>query len=198
MTGIYAIRFDNGKMYIGLSKNIAHRMACHISNDRLEKYPTIPLYQAMKRHYYVWGVIEECDEDSLGEREKYWIEYYNTMLNENGYNYRDGGAINIGYTGKRKRRVLSEEHKRRISESCKGREISEEQSKSISDTLSNGSHHNISQWIIEYNNGDIIEVTNLKKWCRETGYNCGCLQRMNTIDRGTHKDIISCKKAKDR
>lgn len=33
--------------------------------------------------------IEECNNDNLNEREKYWIKYYNSV--ENGYNATYGG-----------------------------------------------------------------------------------------------------------
>jgi hypothetical protein len=42
-----------------------------------------------------WEIIEEIPNDQLNEREKYWIEYYNTK--ENGYNCTYGGQNGTKY-----------------------------------------------------------------------------------------------------
>lgn len=38
---------------------------------------------------FVIKLLEECDRALLNEREKYWIQYYNSF--ENGYNSTLGG-----------------------------------------------------------------------------------------------------------
>ena len=43
-------------------------------------------------------VIEQCEPDTLNEREKYWISYYHSQKREIGYNISDGGE----YDGKRR------------------------------------------------------------------------------------------------
>ena len=51
-----------------------------------------PLYNAFNKYgieHFSIHLIEECDENILGEREKYWIKYYNSK--ENGYNATLGG-----------------------------------------------------------------------------------------------------------
>lgn len=35
-------------------------------------------------------IIEECDKSMLSEREKYWIQFYDSMV-PNGYNLTNGG-----------------------------------------------------------------------------------------------------------
>lgn len=192
--GIYGLRFTNGKMYVGLSNNIENRIRAHRWNANRGNYPTVPLYNAMRTHDYIWGVIEECERTELTDRECYWIERLDTLIDNNcGYNVRQGGAINTGYTGIRKKRPkLSQLHKDRISQSCQGRVQSMDTRDSISNTLSNGAHHSITDWQLTYKNGQTVVVTNLSKWCRDNDYNCSVLTRMNRRRRGTHKNIAMC------
>lgn len=49
-------------------------------------------HQAIRKYgkdNFVWEVIEECLNESLDEREKYWIAFYDTYYN--GYNETKGG-----------------------------------------------------------------------------------------------------------
>lgn len=49
--------------------------------------PTKELYIAIKEEgleNFIFEVIEECDKEELDDREKYWINYYNSL--EMGYN----------------------------------------------------------------------------------------------------------------
>lgn len=95
MTGyIYKITNDiNDKVYIGLcTTSIEERFATHIKDSKRRSYEQRPLYAAMRKygseHFHVVQ-IEECDLDHLGEREQYWIAYYNSY--HYGYNATLGG-----------------------------------------------------------------------------------------------------------
>ena len=74
MIGIYKItKIENGKSYIGQSNNIERRFKEHIAKD------DIPIDIAISKYgskAFTFEVLEECNEDVLGEKEKYWIEYY--------------------------------------------------------------------------------------------------------------------------
>ena len=87
MTGIYKITNKlNGKIYVGQSVDIHRRWAEHKKNSK-DKNKTSLLYQAMRAdgiENFSFEIIEECSKESLNEREKYWINEYNTI--ENGYN----------------------------------------------------------------------------------------------------------------
>lgn len=93
-SGIYKIENKKtGQIYIGQSKNIEHRFIKHcnmnavdidIANEGVENFD--------------FSIIEEID-DNLNEREQYWIEQYNTFLDEKHYNNTKGGAGNIGIYG---------------------------------------------------------------------------------------------------
>lgn len=113
--GIYKItNLINQKSYIGLSKNIETRWVEHRSRARYEKYDSI-LYRAMRKYgtnNFSFEVLEECEEDELGEKEKYYIEYHRTYVGFddcNGYNASLGGEDNRGA-------IWSEESKNRMSE----------------------------------------------------------------------------------
>ena len=82
----------NQKVYIGLTtKTIEQRWKEHLSvvNKHKEKRP---LYNAINKYgveNFSISIVEEVDDDFLGEREKYWINQYNSY--EKGYNATYGG-----------------------------------------------------------------------------------------------------------
>jgi hypothetical protein len=80
-----------------------------------------------------YGIIREIVEDGLTwheatSREKFWINFYGRKNNNTGIlcNMTDGGEGSYG-------RVVSEDTKKKISESNKGKKISEERRKKISE-----------------------------------------------------------------
>ena len=95
MCGIYKIEnLINGKIYIGKSVDINYRIANHKSesfNPKSNAYDTA-IHRAIRKYglnNFSFEVIEECDRSNLSEREKYWIDYYNTF--KKGYNMTLGG-----------------------------------------------------------------------------------------------------------
>lgn len=92
MIGIYYWKNKlNNKYYIGQSVDINRRIIAHRSLAKNGKEDKL-LYLSMRQHgieNFEWGVLEECSIDKLDEREKYWIEYYNSYIN--GYNANRGG-----------------------------------------------------------------------------------------------------------
>ena len=83
----------NGKEYIGKTNfTIEERFKRHIIDSRKRNCEKRPLYNAFNKYgveNFIIEQIEECSEDLLNEKEKYWIEYYNTY--SNGYNATLGG-----------------------------------------------------------------------------------------------------------
>lgn len=88
---IYKIVNDiNDKIYIGLTVNtLKYRFNQHKTKS---KRGNEDLYVDMRRygveHFQIF-LIEECDNNLLAEREKFWISTYNTY--QNGYNNSLGG-----------------------------------------------------------------------------------------------------------
>lgn len=104
MVGIYIIKNNiNNKVYVGQSKDIQRRMLVHwwlgstSGNNKANEYSSEyynQIHTAMRdigRDHFSWEVLEECSEDKLNERERYWISYYNSY--KNGYNGSKGGNI---------------------------------------------------------------------------------------------------------
>ena len=89
---IYRIVNDvNGKSYIGKTEHsIDKRFREHCLEAFQRRSENRPLYAAMRKygteHFYI-DLIEEIDD--LEDREKYWIEYFDTY--QNGYNATLGG-----------------------------------------------------------------------------------------------------------
>lgn len=89
--GIYKItNLINNKVYIGQSIDIKQRWYNHLHHHQHLK--DLPLYRAFKKYgitNFTFNIIEECNVQDLDEREKYWIQYYNSY--NNGYNMTTGG-----------------------------------------------------------------------------------------------------------
>lgn len=144
MIGIYKIEnLVNGKVYIGQSVDIYRRIWEHSNelknNNHYNKYLQ-RAYNKYGEENFKFEIIEECEEDSLTEREQYWIDYYNGINSIDNYNFRDAG--NKGKLSDITKQKLSElnlgkkhteETKQKISLSNKGRYVSDETRRKISE-----------------------------------------------------------------
>ena len=85
----------NGKKYIGMTRRtIEVRKAEHMKtfNNSMSKMYNFKLYQAMRKYgfsNFKFSIVEKCPNDKLENREKYYIELYNTIIK--GYNETLGG-----------------------------------------------------------------------------------------------------------
>ena len=83
----------NGKVYIGQTiKTIQKRFTQHKNNSNKEYFSQIVLYKAFNKYgieNFTCEEVEEVPNEELDEREKYWIEYYNSYFD--GYNSTLGG-----------------------------------------------------------------------------------------------------------
>ena len=94
MSYIYKITNNiNGKIYIGKTmRSIKQRWKEHLANIKKEECKNRLLYRAINKYgveNFSIEKIEECSDIILSDREKYWIEYYNSF--KNGYNATKGG-----------------------------------------------------------------------------------------------------------
>jgi len=78
--------------YIGATtRSIYTRLREHFKDSK--RFGHRPLYEAINtygEHNFTVSVLEICDKESLFEREKYWVKYYDTFLSD-GYNATYGG-----------------------------------------------------------------------------------------------------------
>lgn len=103
--GIYIIKNNiNNLCYVGQSVDIRCRWTAHKQSAKNEKNPShntkihLAMYQLGIENFY-YEILEECDYEKLDEREKYWIQYYDSY--NNGYNMTLGGESNRGETNGR-------------------------------------------------------------------------------------------------
>ena len=93
MAVVYLIKnLINNKVYVGKTeKSIKERWLRHV-NDSRKQWLDRPLYNDFRKYgldAFVLEVIEECDDEFGDERERYWIEKYDSF--NNGYNLTLGG-----------------------------------------------------------------------------------------------------------
>jgi len=99
----------NGKIYIG---KLVRESKVYLGSGKILK-------QSIKKYgkdNFIREIIEYCDcKFKLKEREKFWINYYNSTDRNVGYNITkggDGGSTNDFFLGKK----LTNEHKLKISQ----------------------------------------------------------------------------------
>ena len=82
----------NNKVYIGQTmKKPADRWQCHKHRAELPEFKT-HLYNAMRKYgveNFSFEIIEECCNDILDDRERFWIQHYKSYTD--GYNETLGG-----------------------------------------------------------------------------------------------------------
>ena len=163
MTGIYIIKnLIDGKVYVGQSKDVRKRLSHHKAYLRRGVHYNTYLQRAFRKHgekAFKFGVVCKCPEDELDERERGWIDWYQSTDRKHGYNRELGGnakkiiaeetrrkiskiAHNRSAETKHKiseaakrRQPISNETRHRMSESQKGRTHNDETRRKISNAL---------------------------------------------------------------
>jgi group I intron endonuclease len=123
--GIYCLlNKNNGKKYIGLSRNILKRIKEHQKDLENKKHYNEYLQAAYLKGSFVAFLIQECLPEELKKCEMFWIESNNTYIRSQGYNLTKGGEDlgNLTLEAKEKKRI------NRIgkSSSLKGKKQSDE------------------------------------------------------------------------
>lgn len=128
--GIYKIGFlTTSKVYIGQSTDIYRRITEHwLSanatednlNSKTQRDYMLPVHRAMRKYgrenVYI-EILERCSREQLNERERYWIQQYQSDNKEHGYNLASGGQDTFGLKGERhSRAILSQEQVETIKE----------------------------------------------------------------------------------
>lgn len=93
ISGIYKITYiKTGEAYIGKTTDIKTRWQNHCKTAiGLEAAASSTFHTRLASdgiENYTWEIIEEVSKDKLGEREKYWIDFYET---KNQLNMKAGG-----------------------------------------------------------------------------------------------------------
>lgn len=129
MAGIYCIiNLINNKIYVGstgLSQGFYKRNRYHIYCLKRNKHHNEYLQRSWNKYgedNFEFRILEECSDDMLIIREQSWINYYDSMNKEKGYNLKDAGN-RIKYT---------KEHRSKISNALTGIKRSEEFCKNLS------------------------------------------------------------------
>jgi len=113
MIGIYKIESPSGRIYIGQSINIERRKDSYSKLQDCKKQTR--LYNSLKKYgfdHHTFEVVEQCLIEQLNERERYWQDYYNVLL--------EGLNCKLTKTSDRSG-YFSEESKQKNSTSNKGR-----------------------------------------------------------------------------
>lgn len=92
-SGIYCIKNKkNGKVYIGKSKCFYTRIKKHITdlNRKIkdENRHLINSWHKYGRENFEYFILEFCDFSNMSERELFWINVFNSLDREKGYNLR--------------------------------------------------------------------------------------------------------------
>lgn len=101
MIGIYKIEnIVNGKVYVGQSINIEQRWYNHKNELNGNRHCNLYLQNAWNKYgkdSFVFSVLEQCELNNIDEKEIYWIELYDSLNPDKGYNLTAGGQGTHGH-----------------------------------------------------------------------------------------------------
>ena len=155
MIGIYKITSPSGKIYIGQTTNYSKRHNAY-KNHKCKRQPK--LFASIEKYGFINHTIEiikECQVKDLNYYERYYQEYYESVLN----------GLNLRYTATTdKSGFMSEETKKKMSDSGKGKIITEEWRKNLSIAGMNRRHtEEEKQKISQANKGKIKTPEHIAK-----------------------------------
>lgn len=139
------INIQNKKIYIG--QTIKNLNEFYESNYFGSGYLLHKFIKKYGINFFIRGVIEEVKDEELNKRERFWIDYYQSMNRKIGYNLTSGGEsekgfkhspetkLKIGISNKKHTgRKLSDETKQKLSIAAKGKKLSEDTKQKISNS----------------------------------------------------------------
>jgi len=205
----------NGKVYIGMDSNWPKRYSEHHNELKRSKTKFHNAIKKYGRDNFEWCLIYQSnDYEHIKSMECFFIEEYDTF--KHGYNMTLGGEGIKGY-------IMPEEHKRKIGEANKGKLKSEEHKKKLSELAKKQTNRDISGigtywkgrkrskedienrkdkissiWIITTPNGEIKEIKNLNKFCRENNLSPSHMGAIASGKRNHHKGWKCIKKHSDQ
>ena len=131
----------SGKIHIGQTNDVVKRWKDHLSAVR-NNFGFL-LHSSIRKHgteNFIFEVIEECEDITTNDREKFWISYYDSF--HNGYNLTSGGDHDFNRSDETINKmskskighIVTEETRKKIGEANKGRIRTEEAKKKMSES----------------------------------------------------------------
>lgn len=163
MAIIYAaINNINHKLYIGKTTNdLSVRKRKHLESSVSKKRKTY-FHSALRKYgneSFDWIILEEVECYAIDEAECFWIAYFRSIGAEL-YNLTNGGDGLLGFKH-------SEETKRKIKSKLIGVKHTLERSENVAKALA--------KTYTFTKDGNVMTITNLRKFCKEHGYDAGTL-----------------------
>lgn len=131
--GVYCIEnIINNKKYIGQSININSRWQLHKWELRNNRHSNSHLQNSWNKYgekNFTFYILEQCNENLLDEKERYYIDTLRTTVDDYGYNLDSGGNSHKHHCEETKQKISfsntgktnSEETRRKISLNRKGK-----------------------------------------------------------------------------
>lgn len=119
----------NQKSYVGQSRSVKKRIAVHKANLRNGRHTNPYLQSAFTKYgknlftFTILEYPEDASPENLTIREQYWIDFFDSMNRDKGFNMKEAGSAGI----------LCEESRRKISTSNIGKKHTDEARKKISE-----------------------------------------------------------------
>lgn len=151
---IYFAEFADGKKYIGQTKNMLESRINQHEQKAKDTRNTSKFYHALRttKEPVIWGILERnISLDNVDERERYYINKYNTI--DNGYNSVLGGIT--GYSNQ-----FTKEQIKKIYKDLRANQLT------LSDIADK--NNTLLQTISGINKGDIYKLNGYTYPIRET------------------------------
>lgn len=189
--GIYCITsLDTGQQYVGRSTDLKTRLRAHRYDSANHPEYSPKLYTDIRTYgveRFKVALLEECAQDDLTSRERYWLDVLGTEYN--GYNqlktnFRHTDETKQRFSWLRKGRILSDEHRQKLSQAGMGKKHSNESIKALQ--RGGRKQSRLSE----------LDVRNIKKLMKER-VSPSVIMSLYNISRGTYYDIKYGKSWKD-
>ena len=154
--GIYKIVSPSNRIYIGQGVNLYDRL---IKYKNLQCKGQTRLYSSLLKYgweEHTFEVIEECEIEQLNIRERYWQDFYD-VISKNGLNCKLTSTDEL-------KTIYSKESRQKMSESQKGKKVSEETKQKMRNSAKKGEeHHNYGKTVSEETRKKISNANKGKK-----------------------------------
>lgn len=180
----------NGKIYIGLTTQTFLRRKREHIRKAIKCNSKLIFHNALRKYgedNFTWDIIDSAEtQEELNEKEIYWIDFYNSNIyakNSNGYNLTFGGGGTSGLK-------LSEETKKKMSESRKGQKRDDEFKRRMS-KLHKG------KVVSDETKQKLSEANKGKTLSEETKQKLGIANKGKTLSEETKQKISESRKGED-